>query len=67
MKSLEKNTLIQPIREKLIQLVQESNKTYEAIGLGMGYNPSAAKTLIYRLLHTDRDPQISTFRTYAFG
>lgn len=61
----ENSNLIQPIREKLTQIVGESGKTYEEIGSRMGYNPHSAKSLVYRLLRTDRDPQISTLLKFC--
>lgn len=56
----DKNTDVEKVRDKLRETVKDSGLTYQQLGERMGYQGDAAKTLISRLLNTERDPRLST-------
>jgi len=58
---------IEAVRAKMRQAFDESPKTQEQIGVDMGMQKHAARTIISRLLspNSGRDPQLSTILAFA--
>ena len=63
--TLSKGGDLDAVRLRMRAAVFNSGLTYQQIGERMGYEGDSAKTLISRLLNTDRDPRISTVIAFA--
>lgn len=59
--------VVEAVREKLRRAVEDSNLTYEEIGLRMGFGKASARAAISRILSpkSDHDPRLSTLLALA--